>query len=262
MFDGASGSITDNSVTGINQGASGCQEGNAIEVRNAPFDGTHPNTQTVTIRGNTIADFQKTGILANGDVQVNITENTVTGLGPVNFIAQNGIQVGFGGVAVVRDNEVSMAVFTGPDWTSTGVLLFQADNVMVQGNAISGTQTGVAIETFCFFGAPSTASNNQVVRNTIEDANFGVTVSAFVLGLGFSSCNPSVNNNKVVNNSITNGGDTGVFVGTGFFFGGENTGFTPSTDNNKVIHNKISGYTTDIDDGGTATKVHANVVVP
>src|SRR5947208_82886 len=39
LFDGASGSITNNNVIDINQGISGCQEGNGIEVRNAPFDG-------------------------------------------------------------------------------------------------------------------------------------------------------------------------------------------------------------------------------
>lgn len=40
LFDGAAGSITHNTVTNINQGASGCQEGNGIEVRNGPFDNT------------------------------------------------------------------------------------------------------------------------------------------------------------------------------------------------------------------------------
>ncbi|MBW2541450.1 MAG: hypothetical protein JRF15_05095, partial [Deltaproteobacteria bacterium] len=49
MFEGASGSIAHSTIVNINQGASGCQEGNAIEVRNAPFDGTGTNLQTVEI---------------------------------------------------------------------------------------------------------------------------------------------------------------------------------------------------------------------
>jgi hypothetical protein len=69
LFDGASGSITNCQITDINRGTtSGCQEGNAIEIRNAPFDGTHPDTQTVNISGNYIENYQKTGICANGDV--------------------------------------------------------------------------------------------------------------------------------------------------------------------------------------------------
>ncbi|MEM2760176.1 MAG: hypothetical protein QXU32_11185 [Nitrososphaerales archaeon] len=75
MFEGASGSITNNVVMDINQGNSGCQEGNAIEVRNEPFDGTHPSTKTVMISGNTVTKYQKTGILANGDVYVIVTDN-------------------------------------------------------------------------------------------------------------------------------------------------------------------------------------------
>ena len=75
MLDGASGRISFNTVTNINQGQSGCQEGNAIEVRNAPFDGTHPGTKTVLVNENTVFDYQKTGIVANGDINVNINHN-------------------------------------------------------------------------------------------------------------------------------------------------------------------------------------------
>ncbi len=139
--------------------------------------------------------------------------------------------------------------------TDTGLLVFEAGNVTLLGNAVSGSQTGVAVETWCWF-APS-ANNNKVVMNTIEDADWGVSVAAYALG-GYSTCDPSANNNKVVNNSITaTEGDTGVFLGTGSFWGG--SGYTPSADNNKVIRNQISGYTTPIDDGGTRTKVRANV---
>jgi hypothetical protein len=77
MFEGASGAITHSSVIGLNQGPSGCQEGNAIEVRNAPFDGTHPNTQFVEIAHNSLTDYQKTGIVANGDVNVDIHHNDI-----------------------------------------------------------------------------------------------------------------------------------------------------------------------------------------
>ncbi len=145
LFQGASGSITNNTVIDINQGASGCQEGNGIEVRNAPFDGTHPNTQVVVIAGNTVTNYQKTGIVANGDVAVVVTGNTTTGAGPVPYIAQNGIQVGFGGVGEVSGNTISANFYTGCShqaaamtgcvpYTATGLLLYDVDANSVKTN--------------------------------------------------------------------------------------------------------------------------------
>jgi hypothetical protein len=54
LFDGASGDIVWNTVRDINQGPSGCQEGNAIEIRKAPFDTTRVDV-SVTISDNHVA---------------------------------------------------------------------------------------------------------------------------------------------------------------------------------------------------------------
>src|SRR5438552_4287813 len=62
---------------------------------------------TGRIVGNTITAYQKGGIVTNGTgVQALISDNTVTGDGHVNFIAQNGIQVGYGASASVMRNRV------------------------------------------------------------------------------------------------------------------------------------------------------------
>ena len=160
MFDGASGSITHNNVEDINQGASGCQEGNAIEVRNAPFDGTHPGTKSVTITDNTVINYQKTGILANGDVYASISENSVVGVGSINYIAQNGIQVGFGATGSVVSNSVTDNYFTGCSnqdaaktgcipWVSAGLLLYDVDanNVKKSKNIYRGNQFNMLLLT-------------------------------------------------------------------------------------------------------------------
>ncbi len=136
MLDGASGSITNNTLVGIKQGASGCQEGSAIEVRNAPFTGAHPAIKAATISGNTISDYQKTGILTNGDVLATITNNTVTGAGPIDYIAQNGIQVGFGASATVKGNTVSGNWYTPVSDVACGVLLYQAGGVKASSNTL------------------------------------------------------------------------------------------------------------------------------
>ena len=135
LFDGASGSITNNTVTNVNQGPSGCQEGNAIEVRNAPFDNAGSDL-AVTIDGNTVNGYIKNGITANGSVAATITNNGVTGSGPLDvpLAAQNGIQIGFGATAIVQGNTISGNNYTPPSFVACGLLLFEADGVKASSN--------------------------------------------------------------------------------------------------------------------------------
>ena len=135
LFDGASGNITNSRVITIKRGlSSGCQEGNGIEVRN--FDGT--GTKTVVIDNNVVRDYQKNGITANGDVAVTITSNTVQGAGRVDYIAQNGIQFGFGATGTVVGNSITDNFYTGcsnrdaaktgcTPYVAAGLLLFDID---------------------------------------------------------------------------------------------------------------------------------------
>jgi hypothetical protein len=134
FLDGAAGAITNNTVTHLNQGRSGCQEGNAIEARWLPLS-TSPR-KVVTISGNTVSDYQKNGITANGQVTATITNNTVTGAGPIDYIAQNGIQVGFGAAATVKGNSSSGNDYTPASDTACGLLIFQADGVKASGNTL------------------------------------------------------------------------------------------------------------------------------
>ena len=67
---------------------------------------------------------QKGGIVANGPgTDVQIQENTVTGLGPVGYIAQNGIQIGYGANATMIKNSVSAHSYTGTSTVSGGIVV-------------------------------------------------------------------------------------------------------------------------------------------
>ena len=147
LFEGASGSITGVTVMDINQGTSGCQEGNGIEVRNEPF-ATGGNDKRVIIEDNTVINYQKTGIIANGSVAATIRGNSVGGFGPINFIAQNGIQVAFGGTATVEDNNIRGNDYAPKDWISCGILMFDADGVRAGKNKYGKNEIN-----FCNFGA-------------------------------------------------------------------------------------------------------------
>src|ERR1044072_2611888 len=204
LFDGASGSITNNTLTNINQGASGCQEGNAIETRT--FSSTA--ALAVVIDQNTITGYQKTGIIANGKLVATITDNIVDGGPPVNYIARNGIQVGFGATGMVKRNSVSGNSYSGASTVSGGILV-------VGGPGYGGD--------FC--------RNVQIQQNTIEGADVGVYVSPYEAD---SSAPASATNIKVVNNTISKTGVTNGYV--------YQAGVSDVGNNDKIITNRISGH--------------------
>jgi hypothetical protein len=208
-----------------------------------------------TISGNTVSNYQKGGIVVNGaNADARVTGNSVIGIGMTAGIAQNGIQFGYGGGGQARDNSVDGNWYTGANWTSTGILVFESDNVVVDGNTVSNSQTGLDAESWCYFGVPS-ASNDKFVGNTVTGSDYGVVVAAYSL---YSDCDAAADNNKVTNNDLSgtgNPGSEGVFVGAAVV----TPGYRPEAVDNKVIHNTISGFETPIDTSlGSATKVHAN----
>jgi hypothetical protein len=159
----------------VNDGTSVAVEGaNIHTIGNTPFDGTQhgvaiyfTNGGTGTIDGNTVSAYQKGGIVVTGTnatsgaaTTATITNNTVTGLGPVAFIAGNGIQVSRGAVAEVRGNAISDNFYTGEaglgpnaggqnpeglEYFSTGLLLFEAGaGTKTSNNQFSGNQHNFA----------------------------------------------------------------------------------------------------------------------
>lgn len=189
MFQGASGLIAGNTVIGINQGPSGCQEGNAIEVRNF-LD--HPETRVVEIAHNTIVEYQKTGIVTNGDVRAWIHHNQVGGSATQANLAANSVQVGFGALGIVEYNAIASNSWLGfdpvtSDFAATAVLLFDSapgsvvrHNNLMEGNA----DVGIYV-----FGDTTMVDNNRVFDEG-PDAGYDI-------GIGDYGTGNSVTNNKV-----------------------------------------------------------------
>ena len=189
MFEAASGSIAHNRVVGLNQGASGCQEGNAIEVRNAPYDGTHPNTVVVEIAHNEIVDFQKTGIVANGDVDVSVHHNIVGASATQENLAANSLQLGFGATGSARYNQLAGNQWMGTTpWAATAVLVYQTGVVEVSNNNIRGNAD---------IGLYIYADNGTYHNNRIYDQGADHPNSDYDYGLGNWGANNQVSNNKV-----------------------------------------------------------------
>ena len=200
MFQGASGSIVHNTVYNLNQGASGCQEGNAIEVRNEPFDGTHPDTQTVEIAHNGLTSWQKTGIVANGDVSVDIHHNYVgSSATQPNDLAANSIQLGFGAIGQVVQNRLDGNQWCGSsEFVATAILLFQTSNGAVVKQNIIGGNSDVGIYGF---GDDLVVDNNKLTDNTVEDCN------QFAYDIGIGNYGSATSLSSFTNNKV-NGFDT------------------------------------------------------
>lgn len=123
----------------------GAQHGNAIVYLDDVAGG---GTTSGTISGTTVSSYQKNGItVRDAGTSVSVMNNTVTGEGPVNYIAQNGIQISFGASATVRGNTVSGNSYTPDDTIACGLLLFKADGVKTGMNRLFANEVN-----FCNFG--------------------------------------------------------------------------------------------------------------
>ena len=116
---------------------------------------TEDNAAIGTISSNLIWNYQKNGIVVRGThSKATITKNTVIGQGPVNYIAQNGIEVGEGAKGSVTSNIVSGNAYSGTgDATAAGVLVYGGScygvaltiGTTVTGNTLIGNDVGVSL---------------------------------------------------------------------------------------------------------------------
>ncbi|MBM4443330.1 MAG: right-handed parallel beta-helix repeat-containing protein [Candidatus Rokubacteria bacterium] len=186
MFQGAGGSITHSEVVGINQGPSGCQEGNAIEVRNI---GDAPGTVTVEIAHNVVDGYQKTGIVANGAVVAAIHHNNVGASATQANLAANSVQIGFGATGTVEHNSIAGNQWCGPsNFVATAVLVFDANGTSVSKNNIGGN-ADVGIYAF--------ADNLVIDNNRVFDHGADCNQFGYDIGVGDWGAGNTVTNNKV-----------------------------------------------------------------
>ena len=194
LFQNSSGAIRHNAVRHIRLSPSpnGCQSGEAIEVETASG-----LTSTVTIHGNSVWDYQKNGITANGTgTQATITANAVTGIGPTTGAAQNGIQIAFGATGSITGNSIADNIWatcmstTDCSTNATGVLVFESDGILVANNTTGSNNIGIFIG-----GNNSTARANTVFNSPV------------LIGIALMG-----DDNQVRANDITHSDQAAVFV--------------------------------------------------
>jgi len=254
-YTGVGGSITDMEILWINQGPSGCQEGNAIEFRNMDSD----EYVTATVENVYVEGYQKNGITFNGNVYAQLRESSVIGGGMLPNIAQNGVQFGYGAFGLVQECLVDGNWYTGSDWTSSGILVFETDGVTVRNNEVRENQCGIVLEAWGWFD--DSADGNVVRANRVLESVWGITATAYTLGYGYSNMDSScsdndMNGNRVLNDEVE--GQIGIYLGATYAWGGESTGFEPTSTGNNVHGNRIVGFEDGVVDEGEGNNTQGN----
>jgi len=128
----------------------------------------------LTVYGNTIEDFSRGGIVANGDLGAlpdpvaNIQNNIVMGNGlesATGWWAENGIQIGYEATGTVKENEVYDCMYN-DGWASSGIIVAGTVDVIVEDNDVHGNDGGITTVGYeDYKNAPCyniTIKNNQV----------------------------------------------------------------------------------------------------
>lgn len=135
----------------------------------------------------------------------------------MNYIAQNGIQVGYGATATISSNTVSGNAYSGTNNASSGGILIvggvwlgagvpYTTGVEISRNTLTNNDVGVYLfNADGSFNAPATATNNTVSKNTISNS-FATNVSGngspngYQAGISDFGNHDSLDHNKISGN--------------------------------------------------------------
>jgi Right handed beta helix region len=246
----------------LSQNYFGCQQGLAIFVESGYGTG---GTAVVTIENNSVHDYDKNGITADGSGTVaTITGNYVVGIGATPLIAQNGIQVSDGATGSVKNNTVTDDVYVNPPdcspncYGSSGILIFDSgatatSHLAISGNTVSSTQLAVV----AYGDSAGTADYNDVSGNKIT----GTLAAGVYFDDGIDLCS---NNNTATGNTVFNSSGAGVHIdsqcteSTGQ--SGNNTTVTRNTINEACAAVMLGTGSGNITGTGTTLNIPSNVV--
>jgi transposase len=231
-------------------------DGTSVDVRDADFADAfvhiyYADGADGTIEGNTIEAYERGAIVASGGgTHARIRNNDVLGDGDRggDGWAQNGIQVSYGATGVVTDNRVEAHRWGGTGWQSSGILVFESDEVQVTGNALDDNEVGVGIESWAWRLTPtSSADANRVSENDINASGVGISVASIAWSL--TNDDPTADDNKVVNNTVTDTqGDDSIVVSEV----DNHDDYDPSTEHTKLIRNRVDAG---VSDGGSESLI-------
>ena len=221
--DGANNGDSNYRYQGIGMFQAGATLSNlkVINVRDDPFSGSQHGvgiyaftnesgtTHDVIIENCEVYDFQKNAMALGGsELTVDVNNCMVTGAGPTNVTAQNGIQVGYEATGSISGNTVSDCYYTGSGWSACNILIYNSDNVDIIDNILTDGYNGISLSgdngfisgntitgSTGFAGISLTgAGSHTITDNIIDDSYIGVSLYQS------ATTNNIFNQNEITNN--------------------------------------------------------------
>jgi Right handed beta helix region len=204
----------------------GDQSGQGIFVET-----TSSPSATLTVENSSVHNYNKNGIVARyAGATLIATGNYVQGSGPIDVIAQNGIELAYSGATgSIKSNTVIDNFYTLNTSSSADILLFDAAEsagIAVSGNTLGNSNYAVSLVTT----TPGTYGDGvSVTSNKI----FGTST--------FDAIDACTNNNIITGNTIFNSAESGVHLDASC--GGTGTGGNVS--GNTILESACAGILAD-----------------
>ena len=169
-YHDASGSMTNDNVTGINLPSDlfGCQGGQGVYVTT---DSGQAHGSKLTMNLDQVNNYDKNGITCDDPGTVcTITDTTVTGIGSTTQIAQNGIQI-WAASGTLKSDKVSANTYNGTESAASGVLIGNPYAVSMSHNTVTDNDANVYViqdqaSDWVYCGNTGTACTNPAKSGT------------------------------------------------------------------------------------------------
>jgi parallel beta-helix repeat protein len=243
--DGKGNKYTADDLRGINyQDASGVV--NHVAVRNEiPNDiptgdqsgqgilveTTTSSSASLTVENSSVHNYNKNGIVARyAGATLTAIGNYVQGSGPIDVIAQNGIELAFdGATGTIKNNTVIDNFYTPTASSSADILLYDAAEsagITVSGNTLGNSNYAISLftDTTGTFGDGVSVTGNKI---------FGTST--------FDAIDACTNGNTITGNTIFNSSESGIHLDASC--GGTGTGGNVS--GNTILESACAGILAD-----------------
>jgi parallel beta-helix repeat protein len=209
----------------------GDQSGQGILVETT----SSPNA-TLTVENSSVHNYNKNGIVARyAGANLIAIGNYVQGSGPIDVIAQNGIELAFSGATgSIKNNTVIDNFYTPNTSSSADILLYDAaenGSIAVSGNTLGNSNYAVSLFTDAAgtYGDGVTVTGNKISGTSTFDA--------------IDVC---TNGNIITGNSIFNSSESGIHLDASC----TGTGTGNNVSGNTILESTCAGILTD---AGTGT---------
>jgi hypothetical protein len=262
FFDNAGGAVKTSTIENVQHlpGTAGCQSGANGGVYIASNDG---GSHILTMTTDKVMAYTKDGITCrDAGVTCNITGTTVTGNGPTDLTAQNGIEVFGIAAATINKSTVTGNTYTNPEFTSLGDTPTSASGILaIDDGAVSITNNKVSSNDESVAGVNDTgnAESWTITGNTVTNGTNVPATGALQVPTGDGQGDGidlfGINGLTLTGNSVTANADWGIglFGITNSTIGGMASG-KPNTASRNGYDGIIVGEDTGPSTGDTFVK--------